>query len=338
MFDAHAVMPDDLSARHAPRAVVMVRPHHFTPNPATRVDNAYQSIPAGSAEQVARAAFDEVTTMAQALRDAGVTVHLYDDLGTTTPDSVFPNNWFSTESSGAVAVYPMHSPNRRGERRADIVDDLARHYRVTRVHDYTSHERDGLFLEGTGSMVLDHRARRAYACRSLRMSEPLLRRFCDEFAYEPVVFDAIDSHGVPIYHSNVLMSVGTRTALVGLDAITSADERARVRAELEATGREVVALTQEQVAHFAGNAFELTTPTGNLLVMSARGVASLTDDQRATLEASTPILPVRIPTIEHAGGSARCMLAGVHLTPRADAPAAVVPRWDPRPYEALALA
>lgn len=322
-----SALPDvpELSVRHAPRAVVMVRPHHFTPNPQTRLDNAYQSAPQGTPAQVARAAYDEVTVMAQALRDAGVTVHLYDDIGTATPDSVFPNNWFSTESSGALAVYPMHSLNRRAERRADILEDLARSYRVTRVHDYTEYESAGEFLEGTGSMVLDHRARRAYACRSLRMSEPLLRRFCDEFAYEAVVFDAVDDDGVPIYHTNVLMSVGTATALVGLEAMPSPADRERVRAELEATGREVVALTRAQVAAFAGNAFEVTTPQGNLLVMSARGVASLTPSQRATLEATTPLLPVHIPTIEHAGGSARCMLAGIHLPPRASADRRPVP-------------
>lgn len=309
------MLPDDLSIRHAPRAVVMVRPHHFTPNPGTRTDNAYQSTPAGSPQEVARAAYEEVTAMATALTQAGVTVHLYDDTGTATPDSVFPNNWFSTEHSGAVAIYPMHCPNRRGERRADILDDLATRYRVTRVHDYTGYERAGLFLEGTGSMVLDHRARRAYACRSQRMSEPLLREFCAEFAYEAVVFDAHDERGVPIYHSNVLMSVGTRTALAGLAAMPSPADRERVRTELESTGRTIVELTHHQIAQFAGNAFELTTPTGNVLVMSARGAASLTPEQRAILEADTPILPVHIPTIEHAGGSARCMLAGIHLPP-----------------------
>ncbi|WP_217997023.1 citrulline utilization hydrolase CtlX [Kineosphaera limosa] len=301
---------------HAPNAVVMVRPHHFAPNPATRADNAYQSVPAGTPAQVARAAFDEVTAMADTLRTAGVTVHLFDDTGTATPDSVFPNNWFSTEASGSVAIYPMHCPNRRNERRQDILDELARHYRVTRHFDYSRYEHDGLFLEGTGSMVLDHHARRAYACRSRRMSEPLLHRFCADFDYEPVVFDAFDDSGVPIYHSNVLMSVGTSTALVGLDAMPEPTDRRRVRAELEATGRQVVPLSRAQIAEFAGNAFELSTPTGNVLVMSARGVASLSPAQRATIEAATPLLPVAIPTIEHAGGSARCMLAGIHLQPQ----------------------
>lgn len=317
-----AVRPD-LSEGHAPRAVVMVRPHHFRPNPGTLVDNAYQSVPTGSAAQVARAAYREVTTMAQTLRDAGVGVHLFEDLGTSTPDSVFPNNWLSTDPAGAVSVFPMHCPNRRAERRVDLLAELARHYTVTRVHDYSEYEREGLFLEGTGSMVLDHRARRAYACRSLRTSEPLLRRFCDEFGYKPVVFDAVDEHGVPIYHSNVLMSVGTSTALIGMEALPSPVDRARVRRELESTGHEVVALTREQVASFAGNALELSTPTGNVLVMSARGLASLDAHQRAAIERATPILPMSIPTIEHAGGSARCMLAGVHLSPRlAGAPTA----------------
>lgn len=296
----------------------MVRPHHFTPNPHTRADNAYQSVPVAEPEQLAREAYDEVTRMSEAIAAAGVTVHLYDDAGTATPDSVFPNNWFSTEASGDVAVYPMYAPSRRGERRADILDDLTRQYRVTRVRDYSGMEAQGQFLEGTGSMVLDHRARRAYACRSNRMSEPLMRRFCAEFGYHAIVFDGLGPDGLPVYHTNVLMSVGARTALVGLSALPHEADRVALRTSLEETGREVVELTPQQVADFAGNAFELGGADGNVLVMSARGVASLTAAQRSAIERHTPLLPVDIPTIEHAGGSARCMLAGVYLVPRGE--------------------
>lgn len=300
----------------APPAVVMIRPHQFVPNPATIVDNAFQSIPSGTREEVSRAAYDEVTVMAEQLRDAGVTVHLFEDETHTAPDSVFPNNWFSTHNSGQVAVFPMHSPSRRSERRPDIIDTLKAGYHVPVVYDYSGLEHDGLFLEGTGSMVLDHLQRVAYVCRSTRVSEPALQRFCTDFDYHAFVFDAFDPSGTRIYHTNVLMAIATEYALIGLSAITDARQRRRVRGHIEATGRRVIDLSMEQLTEFAGNAIELQGRDGRILVMSRRAVATLTDAQREVIEASSRIMPVDIGTIEHAGGSARCMLAGIHLGPR----------------------
>lgn len=300
----------------APAAVVMIRPHQFAPNPATVVDNAFQSLPEGTAVEVARAAYDEVTAMAEQLRAAGVTVHLYEDETHTAPDSVFPNNWFSTHNSGQVAVFPMHSLSRRSERRSDIVDDLKAGYHVPIVYDYSGLEHDGIFLEGTGSMVLDHIHRVAYVCRSNRVSEPALQRFCTDFDYHAFVFDAFDPAGTRIYHTNVLMAVATEYALIGLSAIVDARQRRRVRGHLEATGRRVIDLTMEQLTDFAGNAIEVQGREGRLLIMSRRAVQTLTPQQREVIEASSRIMPVDIGTIEHAGGSARCMLAGIHLPPR----------------------
>lgn len=300
----------------APPAVVMIRPHQFSPNPATAIDNAFQSLPDGTPGEVARAAYGEVTVMAERLRDAGVSVHLYEDVTHTAPDSVFPNNWFPTHSSGQIAVFPMHSVSRRSERRPDLIDDLKSRYHVPVVYDYSGLEHDGLFLEGTGSMVLDHVHRVAYVCRSNRVSEPALQRFCTDFGYHAFVFDAFDPSGTRIYHTNVLMAVATDYALIGLSAITDARQRRRVRGHLEATGRRVVDLTMEQLTNFAGNAIELQGRAGRVLVMSERAVHTLSADQLAVIEASSTILPVDIGTIEHAGGSARCMLAGIHLTPR----------------------
>ncbi|HHU08842.1 MAG TPA: amidinotransferase [Intrasporangiaceae bacterium] len=300
----------------APSAVVMIRPHQFAPNPATTVDNAFQSPPTGTAQEVARAAYEEVTVMADQLRAAGVTVHLYEDETHTAPDSVFPNNWFSAHNSGQVAVFPMHSPSRRSERRTDIIDGLKAAYHVPVVYDYSGLEQDGLFLEGTGSMVLDHIHRVAYVCRSNRVSEPALQRFCTDFDYHAFVFDAFDPAGTRIYHTNILMAVATEYALIGLSAIPDARQRRRVRGHLEATGRRVVDLTMEQLTDFAGNAIEVQGSDGRVLVMSRRAVQTLTDEQREIIEASSRILPVDIGTIEHAGGSARCMLAGIHLPPR----------------------
>lgn len=301
----------------APSAVVLIRPHHFTPNPATAVDNTFQSaVGSRSAEQVAAAAYAEVTAVADALRRAGVTVHLFDDEDPTRCDSVFPNNWFSTHAGGRIAVYPMYSPSRRTERRGDVVEMLKAHYRVQDVVDYSGLEHDGAYLEGTGAMVLDHITRVAHAVRSNRANPMVLERFCSQFGYEPMVFDACDEEGVPIYHTNVMMCIGTHFALVGLDLIPDAARRADVRQALSGPGRAIIELSPAQVRAFAGNAIELRTPAGLVLVLSARADESLTDPQRATIEQSCQILPLEVPTIELAGGSVRCMVAGIHLTAR----------------------
>jgi hypothetical protein len=199
----------------APRGVVMIRPHHFSPNAATAEDNVFQATDAGrSAAAIAIAAHGEVTRAAEALEAAGVAVHLFEDEGRATPDSVFPNNWFSTHSGGHVALYPMFSPSRRRERRQEVIEMLKQCYRVQDVIDYSGLEQDGVYLEGTGAMVLDH-IERVAAARSNRTNEVALERFCTHFNFEPAVFDAVDAQGRPIYHTNVLMCVGTDFCLVG---------------------------------------------------------------------------------------------------------------------------
>lgn len=301
----------------APRAVVMIRPHHFTPNPQTAADNAFQSEDAQrSATAVARAAYDEATEVARLLEAAGVTVHRFEDEGTETPDSCFPNNWFSTHSGGHVALYPMYSPNRRRERRPDVIEMLKQRYRVQDVIDYSGLEQDDTFLEGTGAMVLDHIERVAYAARSMRTNEVALERFCTHFNFEPVVFDAVDGQGKPVYHTNVLMCLGTRFAMIGLETIRLPARRAEIAQRLANSGRDIVDLTHEQIGEFAGNAIELTGSNGPILALSARAWAALNPGQKRVLESHAQILPLTIPTIELAGGSVRCMLAGVHLTLR----------------------
>lgn len=303
----------------APHAVVMVRPHRFSPNPATAADNVFQTVADVDDDRctIARRAHAEVTAVAERLRAAGVRVHLFEDEGTATPDSVFPNNWFSTHAGGHVAVYPMCTPNRRGERRSDVIELLKQEYRVQDVIDYSGMEHDGLFLEGTGAMVLDHRDRVAYVARSGRADPILLERFCTNFGFEPMAFDAVDPDGVAIYHTNVLMTVATEFALVGLDAIVDAARRAEVVERLSDAGRDVIALDHAQIVDFAGNAFELEGDGGRrILAMSARAHASLRPEQVARIEQSVEIVSVPLPTIELAGGSMRCMLAGIHLAPR----------------------
>lgn len=300
----------------APASVVMIRPHHFTPNTLTAQDNHFQTDATTDAATVAGIARAEVTRATEALRAAGVQVHLFEDEGTATPDSVFPNNWFSTHSGGHVAVYPMYSPNRRPERRQDVLEMLKRDYRVQDIIDYSGLEQDYLFLEGTGAMVIDHLERVAYAARSKRTSEILLERFCTHFNYEPVVFDAFDAQGQPIYHTNVLMCIGTDFAMIGLDAIPDEPRRREVAERLRRGERDIVYLSHAQIADFAGNAIELQGRDGLILALSSRALRSLDAGQRATLESHVSLLPLDIPTIEHAGGSVRCMIAGLHLSAR----------------------
>jgi hypothetical protein len=308
-----------LFSTHAPAAVVMVRPHAFRLNPDTLADNAFQaSGVAASPDAVSAAAYAEVTATARQLEQAGVTVHLFEDRGHDTPDSVFPNNWFSTHAGGQIAIFPMATPSRRLERRADIIDLLKRRYRVQDVIDYSGLEPDHVYLEGTGAMVLDHVDRVAYVARSNRANPLALERFCTHFNYEPMVFDAVDAAGRAVYHTNVLMCIGTDFAIAGLDMIVGQQRRDEVRQRLSETGRSVMAITAAQVGEFAGNALELQGAKGRLLVMSSRGVRALSADQLAMLKNSVDVLAVDVPTIELAGGSVRCMLAGVHLRPRPD--------------------
>ena len=302
----------------APSAVVLIRPHFFSPNPETAHDNAFQSRDAGhDAALVAEAAYAEVTEVAGTLEGQGIAVHLFDDDGPGRPDSVFPNNWISTHAGGHVALYPMHAPNRRTERRGDIVEMLKQRYRVQDVVDYSGLELDDVFLEGTGAMVLDHAARIAYVARSRRADPIALERFCTNFGYEPIVFDASDENGTPIYHTHVMMCVATDFALVGLDLIESPTRRSHVVERLASQDRQVLALDRDQIRNYAGNAIELHGRNGRMLALSRRALASLSAQQRRIIEQSCTILPLDVPTIELAGGSVRCMLAGIHLDRRA---------------------
>ncbi|TDT30858.1 citrulline utilization hydrolase CtlX [Naumannella halotolerans] len=305
--------------RQAPGAVIMIRPHHFRPNPQTRADNAFQSPTDRSPRAVAATAFAEVTAAAERLRGAGVEVHLFDDHDHGRPDSVFCNNWLSTHADGQVGLFPMYAPNRRSEHRSDVLEFLRTHYRVGRVTDYSPLQAEEVFLESTGAMVLDHEFRTAYTARSHRADPYLLERFCTDFGYRPVIFDALDGAGVPIYHTNVMMAIGTEFALIGLDAIADPARRTEVALGLSADGRrEIVELSIEQLQQFAGNALELSAGSHRILAMSTTALAALTADQRRVIEKSAEIVALSVPTIELAGGSVRCMLAGVHLPPRDD--------------------
>ncbi len=302
----------------APGAVIMIRPHRFLSNPETALDNAFQkSNPMRTAKQTAEDAYREVSEAAEKLDRAGVRVHIFEDRGEKeTPDSVFPNNWFSTHPGGHVAVYPMYAPSRRRERRYDILEMLKAEYRVQDIIDYSCLEYDDIFLEGTGAMVLDHIDRVAYTARSNRADAIALERFCTHFNFEPMAFDAADAHGHPIYHTNVIMCIGTDFAMAGFDMISDPERREEIFQRLQGIGREVIRLSNQQIDEFAGNAIELYAKDHRIVAMSSRALAALQPEQIKIIEKSAQIIPLSVPTIELAGGSVRCMLAGIHLTRR----------------------
>lgn len=299
-------------------AVMMIRPVHFIGNPQTRATNRFQTLDDAVDAAAHRTAVAEFDALVIALRHAGVHVHVFDDTPEPhTPDSIFPNNWVSLHADGTAVLYPMMAENRRQERRQDVLEALSTvyGYRIRRVIDLTAHEQQGKFLEGTGSLVLDRVNRVAYACVSPRTDLDVLGDFGQQLDYEVVAFEALDRQGAPIYHTNVVMSVGARFAAVCLESVR-ADEREPLVGALRASGHEVIDLSWQQMHDFAGNILELRTTDGEPVVaMSQRARDSLTPQQRDRLKAlAGRIVAVDIATIERlGGGSVRCMLAEVHL-------------------------
>jgi hypothetical protein len=297
-----------------PHAVVMIRPHHFSVNLETLSDNAFQNLNSGlTANKIAGQAFDEVSRAIKQLHTHGVTVHVFEDQGEhDTPDSVFPNNWFSTHHDGSIYVYPMLCHNRRREVRQDILDFLALHYEVKQSIDLRHYENQQQFLEGTGAIVFDHQQRCAYMCLSQRASLLILQDLCRTLGYQTHIVKAtIDDKA--IYHTNVMLSVGRNFALIGLETIQDEQQRSALLRQLRDAGKDVIELSSSQIRSFAANALELQSSNGTLLALSATAMASLHADQLQRLEKHTRLLALEVPTIELAGGSVRCMLAGIHL-------------------------
>jgi hypothetical protein len=301
-------------------AVLMVRPHAFGYNAETAATNTFQRPDGASFPDAAAAARVEFDRLAQALASEGVTVCAVEDTGQPVkPDAVFPNNWLSFHEDGTLVLYPMAHASRRVERRPDIIDAVVKrlNFKVSHLIDLTHHEQAGRFLEGTGSLVLDHRERIAYACTSARTHPDLVEEWARALQYEAVTFEAADAAGVPLYHTNVLMCIGERAVIVGSEAIAPKD-RQRVLARLRASGRELIEIGQAEIGQFAGNLLELGTwdealGDSRVLVMSETARRALNSEQYAQLSGCTDtVLAVRVPTIERlGGGSVRCMLAEV---------------------------
>lgn len=296
----------------------MIRPVRFESNPLTAQSNRFQGKTDLAPEAQQAAARREFDGLVDALRGAGIDVVVVDDTPEPhRPDSIFPNNWISLHADGRLVLYPMEAENRRTERRTDIIERLHDELGllVTEIVDLTAHENSGHYLEGTGSMVLDRANRIAYACLSSRTHLDPLGDFAQRMNYEVVTFDAVDSDDVPIYHTNVLMNVGEKLAVICDAAIPREDQRTAVIAQLQETGHDVISLSYAQLEAFAGNMLELRNDQGERVVaMSQQAYESLNEEQLAKLRANGRIVSVPIDTIEmSAGGSVRCMLAEVHL-------------------------
>jgi hypothetical protein len=306
-----------MTERQAASDVLMVRPAGFCGNEQTARSNRFQQsvVFAGDTSQLARTEFD---SLKNALVVANVRVISFPEApGSCTPDAVFPNNWVSFHADGTAVLYPMLALNRRLERRGDILELLAttHGFRLTRVVDLSHRETEGKYLEGTGSLVLDRINHIAYACLSPRTHIDVLSEFAQLLDYEIVSFEASDATGVPVYHTNVLLSVGTRFATVCTDAIRP-DQRAAVLSVLRSTHPCLLELSLTQMNEFAGNILELAALDGGQIVaLSSRAAAALTCQQRDQLQThSGPLVTASIPTIETlGGGSVRCMLAEIHL-------------------------
>ena len=313
---------NDRSEIQLPSAVVMLRPAAFGFNPETAETNAFQKQnDVLSRREIRIRARREFDIMAERLQAAGVNIIVVEDTESPiTPDAVFPNNWISFHHDGTVVLYPMSSSSRRLERRADIIDRVAAcGYRVTRVLDLSHHEKEGGFLEGTGSVVFDHAERCAYANISPRTNPDILKELCAELGYSRITFRAVDKSGKDIYHTNVMMSIGDGFAVVCADSIPDSVERRLVTESLEAAGREIVTIDLEQLGHFAGNVLQLRARTGSVVSMSTAACLAFTPWQRTLIGKYGRIVESPLPLIEGIeGGSARCMLAGVHLPMASD--------------------
>jgi hypothetical protein len=301
--------------------VLMIRPVQFRMNEQTAVNNYYQKVLEHTLpETVNTKAVAEFDTMVKTLKNAGIQVIVVEDSKEfDTPDSIFPNNWISFHKNGTIGLYPMFAKNRRLERKASIIEAVeAEGFKIETVVDYTAAEDDGYYLEGTGSILLDRENQKAYCALSERADEELFIEFCEDFEYTPVVFSAyqtVNNKRELIYHTNVMMCLGTTFAVVCLASIDDKKERKNLLKHLHEDGKKVIEISEDQVNNFAGNMLQLKGTNGqSYLVMSQSALESLRPAQVQLLEAHATIISSKLDTIEVCGGgSARCMMAEVFL-------------------------
>jgi hypothetical protein len=298
----------------APQAVFMVRPACFGFNPETASSNAFQKVPAVNPEQIARQARTEFDAVVRSLTQKNIPVVVLEDSSEIIrPDAVFPNNWLSLHEDGKAILYPMLSEARRMERRTEFIEQLKQQFVISEIIDFTPSEEEGKIVEGTGSLVFDHPNRLVYASLSDRTDETLTKIIAKRLQYQPVIFHAIDEAGRPVYHTNVLLCVGTGFAVICLDAIPDPDQEILLGL-FETTNKKVIAISYEQMRAFAGNMLEVQNSQGEpFIILSQAALDVLLPGQVRALAAFGELLPVNIPTIEAVGGgSIRCMLGGIH--------------------------
>ena len=296
--------------------ILMVRPFQFYFNQQTAANNFFQSnINIENANELAIAEFD---AMVEKLRAHQIKVNVVQDTkDPSTPDSIFPNNWVSTHTNGTVCLYPMFAENRRAERKSTVINFLQSNYKIENTLDLTDLEKEGIFLEGTGSMVLDHQNKIAYGCLSERLDKEAFISWCDKMQFKPITFKAVDDKAQPIYHTNVLMCMANQFVVICLDSIPNEQERQMLLDSFARTNKEVIEISQDQLNHFAGNMLQVFDITEKPhLIMSEQAYKSLHTAQLKSLEKYNPLLPISIPTIEAlGGGSTRCMMAEIYLSP-----------------------
>jgi hypothetical protein len=297
----------------------MIRPAAFGFNEETAGNNYFQSNPVGSKEEIQQKALLEFDNMVQTLRGHDIDVMVMEDTKEPAkPSAIFPNNWLSTSPDGFIYVFPLFAANRRTEKREDILKLLADKFMVKDLQDWSEYEAEGRFLEGTGSMVMDHDNKLIYAAVSERTNLSVLEKFAAANGYQAIVFLATDKYGMPVYHTNVVMTLGENFAVLCEEAIDEEWELIAVRQLLESTGHSIIAITREQMHCFAGNMLEVKNTKGeHTLILSQTAFDSLRKEQRQMLEAYCKLLPIAIPTIEKVeGGSVRCMMAEIFLEKR----------------------
>lgn len=301
--------------------ILMIRPARFAFNEQTAESNSFQVSDGANETEVHELAVAEFDAMVSLLSSKGIHVHVIQDTeNPVKPDAVFPNNWISTHENGTLITYPMFAPNRRTERREDIIEYLKEKFEIRHRYsfEFYENEEDPMFLEGTGSMIFDRPENIVYACTSPRTDIRLIDKFNVLMGMQSIVFQAVDKNGQDIYHTNVMMAVGQDFAVVCMGSIADPEIRKRVRLVLERSGKEIVDITLSQMEHFAGNMLEVENDNGKrFLCLSQTAFDSLTENQKDTLSEKTTLLPVAIPHIEkYGGGSVRCMMCEIFLPPR----------------------
>lgn len=297
--------------------IMMIRPASFGFNEQTAKNNVFQSEDSTlSQEQISAKAIEEFDKMVEILRSKDIKVIVIQDTEEPKkPDAIFPNNWISFHANGSVITYPMYAPNRRIERREDIIEQLGKEFDIEKRYSFEHYESEDMFLEGTGSMLLDRENKIVYACLSERTDIRLVDKFCVLTGYSKVTFNAVDRNQKPIYHTNVMMALAEDFCVVVLDSITDEAERSKLLISLERTGKEIIDISHYQMEAYAGNMLQVKNENGNTyMVLSKSAYDSLNAGQVKRLETMTDLLPIDIETIETiGGGSVRCMMAEVFL-------------------------